>query len=151
MDNSISGNNIEVNNSICNLSFLWIAIFKDGTKIEQLENGKEHLFKEVQQKFEDLVYFNLTDRKGHLFTVNLLNGLIGYNKLEFPYIESKEEKSNIRLIYFRRHRIEIGEQDLKEKLHTITYHLGLQYNDEKNDNHKIILQIDNEGNFIIGE
>ena len=134
------------------LTFLWIAIFSDGTKIEQIDgNGIEHRFQLVKDRFEDLVYFNLTDRKGHLFTVNLINGLIGYNKLEFPYIESKEKKENIRLIYFLRHRIEIGTEDLQEKSHTIEYHLGLQYLDKLGNNQKIILRIDSEGSFVIGE
>jgi uncharacterized FlaG/YvyC family protein len=52
------------------------------------------------------------------------------------------------LIFFRRHRIEISEIDLKEKSHIIEYHLGFQYNkDEKN--RQIVLIIDNEGNFVI--
>jgi hypothetical protein len=36
-----------------------------------------------------------------------------------------------------------------ETEHTITYFLGLQYNLENNENRKILLQIDSEGNFII--
>jgi len=147
MSNTID-QNIGGDNPISNLVFHWIAIFNDG-KIEQFENGKEHLFKEVRDRMNDLVYFNLTDRKGHLFTVNLQNGLIGYNRLEFPYIETDEKKENIRLIFFRRHRIELGTNNLEEKSHTIAYHLGCQYNDEYNHNHKIILEIDSEGNWIL--
>jgi len=131
------------------LTFLWIAIFSDGTKIEQIDENKiEHRFQEVKDRFEDLVYFNLTDKRGHLFTINLINGLIGYNKLEFPYIESTEKKSNIRLIYFRRNTITMTESG-DQQSHTITYHLGYQYLDNLGNNQKIILRIDSEGNFIV--
>lgn len=134
------------------LSFFWIALFRDNTKIEQFnEDGTENKFKLIQEKIHDLVYFNLTDRKGHFFTVDLINGRIGYNYLPLPYLEKTEEKKNIRLIFFRRHQVEIGTQDIKEKKHEIIYFLGFQYQDENNNNHKIILQIDSEGNWILGE
>lgn len=130
------------------LTFEWIAIFKDGSKLQQYDNDKENLFKEVQQRFKDLVYFNLTDKKGHLFTVDLINGRIGYNYLILPYMEV-EYKNNPRLVYFRRHKIEISTQDLKEVSHIITYNLGFQWNNNLGKNQKIILKIDEQGNFII--
>jgi hypothetical protein len=142
MDITLGGNN-----PMKPLSFFWIALFKDNTKIEQYENGIEHKFKEVQEKMQELVYFNLTDRKGHFFTVDLINGRIGYNYLPLPYLESTE-KENIRLIFFRRHKVEMTELG-KETEHTITYHLGFQYNTKDGNNRQIVLQIDSEGNFII--
>lgn len=150
MSNSID-NNFEIDNSISNLSFLWCAIFKDGSKIEQFENREERRFQEVKEKINELAYFNLKNNNGKLFSVDLLNGLIGYNDLVLPYRETKEKKENIRLIYFRRHKVEIGQQDLKEKSHTITYHLGYQYLDKLGNNRQIVLQIDNKGNWILGE
>ena len=130
-----------------NLSFIWVAIFRDSSIISQFDvDGKEHLFKEVKDKFENLVYFNLTDRKGKLFTIDLIHGIIGYNYLALPYIEV-EPKENIRLIFFRRHKVEMTEQMVK-KSHTIVYHLGFQYN-RNGKNRQIILQIDSEGNWII--
>lgn len=128
------------------LTFYWNAIFKDGTHIYQFKDGIEHRFQEVLDKFDDLIYFNLTNNSGKMFTVNLINGLIGYNRLEFPYIETKEKK-NIRLIYFRRHTVTLTELG-KEKEHTIMYHLGFQYN-ENEINRQIVLEIDSDGNFII--
>jgi len=151
MDNSMDIKINSGNNPIDSLSFLWIAIFSDGTKIEQIDgNGIEHRFQLVKDRFEDLVYFNLTDRKGHLFTVNLINGLIGYNKLEFPYIESKEKKENIRLIYFRRNKITMTESG-DQQSHQIWYFLGFQYLDNLGNNRQIVLKIDSEGNWILGE
>jgi len=147
MSNSIDLNLGKEDNSM--LSFHWFAIFKDGTQIFQFDkDSKEHRFKEVKDRFDDLMYFSLSNHKGKLFTVDLKQGIIGYNDLVFPYRESKEIKKNIRLIFFRRHKVQIGDNG-KEQSHYITYHLGFQYNDEKDNNRKIILQIDEEGNFII--
>ena len=148
MSNTID-QNLGGNNSMKPLSFLWIALFKDNSKIEQFENKIEHKFQEVKDKFDNLAYFNLTDRKGHMFTVDLINGRIGYNYLPLPYLE-KSEKENCRLIFFRRHKVEITEK-MMEKSHTIEYHLGLQWQDSEKRNHKIILIIDKEGNWILGE
>ena len=132
------------------LSFFWVAIFKDGTKIPQFENGQEHLFKEVLDKKDDLLYFNLTNGKGQLFTIDLKNGRIAYNYLALPYLEdSKEIKNNIRLIFFRRHTVEIGTKDLKEKNHNIEYHLGIQWNDSQDNNRQIVLRINSEGNWYL--
>ena len=148
-------NSIDINlggeQSNANLAFIWIALFKDNTKIEQFnEDGTENKFKLIQAKISELAYFNLTDRNGHMFTVDLINGRIGYNYLPLPYLESTE-KQNIRLIFFRRHKVEIGTRDLKEKKHIIEYHLGFQYNDKLENNRKIILIIDEQGNFVLGD
>jgi hypothetical protein len=141
----------EGNNPMQPLSFTWVAIFNDGSKIEQFTNGIEHRFQEIKDRFNDLVYFNLTNQNGKLFTVNLRDGLIGYNDLFMPYRELKEKKDNIRLIFFRRHKIEIGTKDLDEKSHQITYHLGFQYNTKEGINRKIIIIIDSEGNWTLGD
>jgi hypothetical protein len=133
-----------------NLTFFWIAIFSDGTKINQVdEDGTIHEFQEVLNRFSDLIYFNLTDKKGKFFTVNLKEGIIGYNDLIIPYRKSEIKKENIRLIYFRRVYRTFGLQDLKQKKVDIIYYLGYQYQDEKNNNRQIILQIDSKGNWIL--
>lgn len=140
------------NNSMKPLSFIWIAIFRDGSKIEQFnEDGSENSFKLVKDNFDNLAYFNLSDKKEHFFTVDLLNGLISHKFIGLPRIEKEEFKNNIRLIFFRRHRVEIGVCDLKEKKHTIEYHLGFQYNDKLGNNRQIVLIIDEKGSWILGE
>ena len=153
MDNSISIKLGNKDNNMNLFQFHWNAIFKNGTHIFQFEkNGTEHRFAEIKDRFDDLVYFNLTNNAGKMFTVNLTNGLIGYNRLEFPYIESiDKEKTNVRLIYFRRNRIEVGLNNLKEQKRTVTYHLGVQWLDSQGNNRKIILQISEDGSFIIEE
>ena len=146
MDNPISNNNIEVNNSISNLSFLWIAEFENDC-IFQIENGIEHRFAEVKDRFNELKYFTLQHKEKEIsFTVDLVNGLIIYNNYKNP--EIIEKKSNIRLIYFRRNRITMTESG-NQQSHTVVYHLGLQWNDNLGNNRQIIFKIDSEGNFVV--
>jgi hypothetical protein len=147
MDNSMSNNNIEVNNSISNLSFLWISYFLDGSIIEQLKDGVESRFQLVKNNFDKLIRFSLVNRDySKCFTVDLQKGFIIYNN--FTEFNNLEEKSNIRLIYFRRNTITMTESGEK-KSHTIIYHVGLQWNDTLGNNRKIILKIDSAGNFIV--
>ena len=144
-------NNLEVQNSIHDLSFLWTAIFKDDSYISQLENGIEHKFQEVKDKFNELKYFSIINKyTNQYFTVDLEKGLIYNNGISYSEEDLKEEKKNIRLIHFRRHRKEIGE-NLKEQSHRIWYFLGFQYNDNLGNNRQIVLQIDENGNWVIGE
>ena len=150
MDNPISIN-LGDNNSMKSLVFHWIAIFNDGTKIEQFNSDNtENRFKLVQDKMESLKFFNLTNKNGKLFSVNLKEGIIGYNDLILPYRISTEIKNNIRLIYFRRHRVTMTASG-KESNHEINYHLGFQYNDLNGNNRQIVLKIDEQGNWILGD
>lgn len=150
MDNPIS-KNLGGDNPISNLSFIWTAKFKDLPDLCQFnfETGKENSFKGVKDNFSNLEYFILWNKE-KVFTVDLTNGLIYFNK-ELQVNKEIKEKKNCRLIFFRRHRIQIGEIDLKEKSHKITYHLGFQYNDNNGNNRQIILIIDEQGNWVIGE
>ncbi len=152
MDNPISSNNIEINNSISNLSFLWTAIFSDGTKIKQFnEDGSENRFQLIKDKFDSLQYFILEDKEKSIqFIADLKKGLISTTFNNTEKQESIGNKNNLRLIFFRRHTITMTESG-NQQSHTIVYHLGLQWNDNLGNNQKIILKIDSEGNFIIGE
>lgn len=150
MDNTMDINLNSGNNSMNSLQFSWVAIFKDGSKIDQFENDIEYKFKEVREKINELAYFNLTNKEGKHFTVDLLTGLIGYNDLILPYREIKEKKDNIRLIFFRRHAVKMTESGHPLD-HMIIYHLGYQWNDKFGNNQKIILQIDEQGNWFLGE
>jgi len=151
MSNSIDINLGRENNSMNSLTFHWFAMFNDGTVINQFDQeGKEHRFQEVKDKFSDLIFFNLTNNKDKFFTVDLKQGVVGCNNHpQSLNTESKETKKNIRLIFFRRRRKEIGCQDLKIKSESIKYHLGFQYNYEDGKNRQTILKIDEEGNFTI--
>jgi len=146
MSNTIDKNLDSGNNSMDSLSFYWMAKFEDSI-LFQFDNGKENRFQLVKDNLDKLIFFHLYQKDGNKrFIVDLKNGIIKYNSSSLP--EIKEEKNNIRLIYFRRHTIKIGEIDLKEKSHIITYFLGLQWT-FNNKNKNIILQINDNGDFII--
>ncbi len=151
MSNPID-NNFEVNNSISNLSFLWLAQFKDGSIICQVdENKKEHRFQEVLDNFDNLISFSLISiDKSKVFTVDLLSGLIYLGIPKIIDCRILKSRNNIRLIYKRIVRVTVGAKDLKTKLIRINYLLGFQYNDgEKNK--KVLFQIDEQGNFVVGD
>ena len=150
MSNTIDTNINGENNSMDSLSFYWMAEFSDGSIIEQFdENKKEHRYQEVLDRINELEFFHLHHKILNIrFIVDLKKGIIKYNNAIEPV--EIEEKRNIRLIFFRRHKVEIGVVDLKEQKHEIIYHLGLQWNDKLGNNKKIILEIEDSGNFIIG-
>ena len=146
MDNSMDIKINSGNNPIDSLSFLWTAEFENDC-IFQIENGIEHRFAEVKDRFNELKYFTLQHKEKEIsFTVDLVNGLIIYNNYKNP--EIIEKKSNIRLIYFRRNRITMTESG-NQQSHTVVYHLGLQWNDNLGNNRQIIFKIDSEGNFVV--
>jgi len=138
-------------NHMDSLSFYWKARFVDNSEISQFnKEGKETLFKEVKDKFDSLIYFYLIHKSLPIcFTVDLINGLIFYNNHQKIDLNLIEKKENIRLIYFRRHTVELTE-NFKEKSHLIKYYIGFQYNDKLGNNRQIILQIDSEGNWVLG-
>ena len=145
MDNSMDITIHGGDNSMNSLSFLWIAEFTNDS-IFQTENGIEHRFQEVIDRFNELKYFHLYHKEKEIhFVVDLTLGIITCNKKAQVGLK---EKNNIRLIYFRRHKKELSES-FKEISHTIEYHLGFQYNDKLGNNRQIVLIIDSEGNFVV--
>jgi hypothetical protein len=137
------------NNSMESLNFYWKAFFSDGSILEQFENGIENKFQKVKDNFDKLIRFSLVNKDySQCFTVDLQNGFIIYNN-RLP-TDNREKKDNVRLIYFRRIRKILNEQ-LQEVKCIIHYHLGFQYNDKLGNNQKIILQIDEQGNWILGD
>lgn len=151
MDNSMDININQSVNSMNTLDFYWAAYFKDGTEIYQFQDNKEQRFQEVLNKFDELIYFKLHHKnKNIIFGVDLIKGLINYNLSSDIHTDLlQEEKYNIRLIYFRRNRKDFT---LTGQLlnYSILYILGYQYNDKTGNNHKLFLQIDKDGNFVIG-
>jgi len=148
MDNSMDIKINSGNNPIDSLSFLWTAEFENDC-IFQIENGIEHRFAEVKDRFNELKYFTLQHKEKEIsFTVDLINGLIIYNN--YKNTEIVEKKDNVRLIYFRRNKITMTESG-DQQSHQIWYFLGFQYLDKLGNNQKIILRIDSNGSFLIGE
>ena len=143
--------NLREENPIFSLNYLWFAQFKDDSFINQVDDDNtEHRFEEVRLKIKELKIFVLYNKNNinDKYIVDLENGNIYKNHIITSYSEKKEVKNNIRLIYFRRHRKYLSE---KKVFADIRYYLGLQYLNSENKNCKTILQIDNNGNSIIGE
>jgi len=133
------------------LNLHWEAKFIDKTILLQYEEGKENLFQIVKDRFSQLTSFSLIHRINPLkITVDLQKGLIYFNSKKQP-LESNLYifKKNIRLIYFRRNKI-ITNTNGAFKNHVIIYFLGYQYLNEIGRNKKVILQINQEGNILIG-
>jgi hypothetical protein len=138
----------KTNNAMPGLSFVWIADFST-TRIEQFVGETEYRFQEVIDRFDDLHLFHLYNhRKDIKITVDVKTGTIKYNSVDVA--DSKTEKQNIRLIYFRRHIVQLNPQ-CQEEAHVMYYFLGYQYNDKLGKNRQIVLKIDEDGNFIIEE
>jgi hypothetical protein len=141
--------------------FFWLAIYKDETHLSQF--GKDNMdnhFEEVKQRFNDLKYFILDDgKKNKAFIVDLVHGLIfsSYQSLqEYLFLEQQKQpifefdtKNNIRLIYTKRRRVVFTQAQVKGVVFNY-FILGLQWNDNAGNNHKIIYQIDRDGNFVVG-
>jgi len=147
MSNSIDIN-LGDNNSMKSLSFYWMAEFSNGV-IFQFKDGKEHKFQEVLDRINELEFFHLYHKDG----ITNINFIVDLKKGFIKTLDSKEptevsEKKNIRLIYFRRHKVTLTESG-KEQSHIIEYHLGLQWNNKLGNNQKIILIIDEQGNWIL--
>jgi len=157
MANSIDHPNYRKgDNPMPSLSFHWLAIFKDGSHINQFVGEEEHQFQEVVDRFEDLHVFILHHTENHTkFIVDLERGLICGNGV-INNSKSTEEKKNIRLIHFRRVTREFASvADFTisgfEVKRTIIYFLGYQYLDKYEKNRQAVLQIDSEGNWFLEE
>ena len=135
------------------LNFLWKATFEDDSTVSQFnEDGTENKFKIVQDKFDDLTYFELRNIVNNsIINVDLINGFIILNNYKFNIPEDiKKQKHNIRLIYFRRSKNDINIKG-EVLLQTISYFIGYQYNDLQGKNRKVLVNIDQDGNMILGD
>lgn len=132
-------------------NFKWHAVLKDGTQIDQIDqHGCEHLFQEVRDNFKQLVLFFITDTNGIKLTIDLIKGTLIIGNAQSRIEELKEIKENIRLIYFRRNKVTLSiGNDIQN--HTVVQCVGFQYIDKLGNNRKIMAQIDEAGNILIGE
>jgi len=153
MDNTMDIN-LGDNNPMKSLSFYWEAEFKNGKVINQFDNNTDTNYAIIKSRLKELSWFILYNKNNpnDKFIVDLQNGFIYRNKImqDFCETDNKIEKNNIRLIYFRRKRVIIQTPSNKQEL-IIHYFLGFQYNDKLGNNRQIVLQIDADGSFIIGD
>jgi hypothetical protein len=150
MSNSIDINIQGKENSIDFLNYYWSAFFSAGSMINQFDNGIEHRFQEVKDRFETLKFFILynKNKSEDNYIVDLEEGLIYKDRPSVTFSENIV-KSNIRLIYFRRNRKILSGQ-LQEIEHFVHYFIGIQYLNEKNENCQVLLEIDNSGTLVLG-
>lgn len=137
-------------NSMLKSNFVWEAQLSTGEIIRQYDGGQNINFKRVKENFDKVVFFCLIGKE-KTFIVDLIDGIIFINHRQENLLEeSKKEKYNIRLIYTG--RVTKDTYIAEKKVVINFYHiLGFQYNDNEGKNHKILLQIDNQGNVIIGD
>jgi len=140
---------LNIKNSKLNL--IWTARFRDNTILSQFEGDKENKFKEVQDRFRELYHFSIHHiNKPLTIGVDLIRGLIFLNQAQIADNDLIKTKDNIRLIFFRRHKVQLA-NNFVEKNHSITYFIGYQYTDKTGRNKKVIVQADQEGNIVIGD
>jgi hypothetical protein len=136
----------------------WVAQFNDGSMLEQykLENEewKEIRFKEVLENQDKLVTFSLVDRHNKLvYLLNLQNGNISFGKFLTDLIPPREdmfhkENYRYRLIYFREVERTFGASLQEIGIPKVLYFLGCQYTDNEGKNHKRLMRISSNGNWV---
>ena len=115
--------------------FNWIAYYNDGSVINQVnKDGTENKFGGLDQ--DKLVNFEVVDKDGNIFGVDLKTGVFNCNgePAEFDGYSYLDE--DYRLIYFKRNTIVF---DFPNKKHTRIPFLGYQFTDSEGKNQKIML------------
>ena len=143
------------------MNITWIAQFKDGTIIRQYddeEQTKEHMFKEVLARQDDLAVFNLTNRlTGKLYRLDLSTGNL-YIVKSGSFATNPEPdivlNKKVRLIYFRRMKKDMtfndkGEIDSQGEPEVVAHFLGCQWNGPDNTNRKLLVQIQEDDQIHI--
>lgn len=135
---------------------IWIAKFNDGSELCQYEkDGTENLFQKVLDSQDDLAAFALVRRRDNLaYIVDLQEGCVSSIQLGQQILEPRADmlrkrKYRYRLIYFREIERSFN-STLQEVGETkVNYFLGFQYVDIDNKNHKRIIKINKEGNWVV--
>lgn len=120
----------------------WKAIYNDGAELNQFQDGKENLFKDIDE--DKLVYFKLSDGKDEVL-LSLSDGKFIINKQEISIDGYNNEQEDNRLIYFRRVTTTLG-QGGHVPNNIVTSYIGYQFNDEEGVNKKVMLSFC-DGNF----
>jgi hypothetical protein len=131
------------------LKFRWTAKFEDNSTLPQYSlDDQENLFKKVLDRFSDLTQFTLSHTdKNIVVKVDLLKGIIYVND-EQQALGETELKTNVRLVFFRRHRHDMSGNG-QELGHEIFYFIGFQYIDEQGHNVQKVIQLNSEGNILV--
>ena len=120
---------------------MWTAIYKDDSILKELDDGKETLFKEIEQ--EKLKAFELAIGE-NVYGVHLENGRFRWNNS--PIYFERSASAKYKLIYFKIHRKEIGMNNNKILNASVTYHIGWETVTENDEpTKKVIMQIHTDG------
>ena len=104
--------------------YVWKAIYEDNTELNQFKDGKEVLFKEIDQ--EKLIAFRLDNEQGKHMIVDLKIGMFVVNGSIFAIPNLSNLKEKYRLIYFRRVVQSLGIGGVKALPTTTEPHIGFQ-------------------------
>jgi len=87
------------------MAMKWIAKYKDGTSLHQFSDGKENLFKDINQ--EKLEVFTIGSPYKQV-SVNLVDGTFDVNGTIVSIDGLSNRDEDYRLIYFRRVQASLG-------------------------------------------
>jgi len=122
--------------------FKWSAKLIDGTVIDEIDKeDKEHLFKEVIDRIDDLRELKLF-WDNRFATVNLETGHFNVNGEDFGFEGLSDRTEQYRPIYFKRVKRTISNIPGLEDTPNIKYHIGYQITID-GKNYQRVLQIDN--------
>ena len=121
----------------------WLSIYEDKTTLNQFdEDGKEHLFKEIEEsKLKEFALFH-NEKVISLFPKQ---GVFGINGLIYK-TDLSEQDLDYRLIHFSRRRKIMGPKGNNEN----EYFVGFQVNKD-GKNHKRLISVCNNEIKIIKE
>jgi hypothetical protein len=91
---------------------MWIAHYNDGTELAEVSNGREVLFRDIDQN--RLVRFELRVNSKS-YEVDLINGSFKINTERMSF-ENFSKANKFELVYFRRVRHDLGPQSIGEQL-----------------------------------
>ena len=119
---------------------MWIAIYKDDTKLFQFTKDKENLFKDID--LNNLREFVVTNN-GMTVRLDIINGNLFINDQEIDFGFGERD---YQLIYFRRIKKILGmnEQPIEDPYEFV----GWQFKNEKGKNVKRIVKVMND-KFLI--
>lgn len=120
--------------------YSWRAILKDGTEINQFQDGIENTFKSVMDVKENLLAFQLVSEAGVIYSVHMetgefnLKGFIIKSSIDLKEVANKEP------IYWKRSKVVFSSEEGGKAPEVYGYIIGWQANiDGKNYQHQFMI------------
>ena len=105
-----------------NMTYSWIAIYKDDTSLCQFDGSHEHQFSDIHQ---DKLKTFIISNKNNRITLNMDTGVFTINGSEIAIDKISNKDYDYRLIHFKRVRVNIGTQTIDEN-RVVKYFIGYQ-------------------------